>query len=107
MSEEKHFKYTAENPVFATPQEVKILGIRNLVPIEIHYEADGVDKKVVAGVDYNTKEISIPGLSQVLVDKIADKFFDYSYESNALPSDLFAEDRPTAPAVSKEEDIKW
>ena len=107
MSEEKNFEYIAENPVFVVPQDVEILGIRNLVPIEIHYKADGVEKKVVAGVDYNAKEISIPSLSKALVDKISEKFFDYAYESIALPSDLFAEDRPTAPAAPKEEDIEW
>jgi hypothetical protein len=107
MSEEKNFEYTTENPVFPTPNEIKILGVRNLLPIEITYEADGVEKKTVAGVDYNTKEISIPGFQQATVDKISEQFFEFVYNSMALPSDLFAEDRPKVTPAPKEEDIKW
>lgn len=110
MSEEKNFDYVAENPVFPSPQEpeeVEITAIKNLLPIEITYMADGVEKKIVAGVDYNTNEISIPSLSQETVDKISEKFFEFVYRSTALPSDLFAEDRPTVTPVPKEEDIQW
>jgi hypothetical protein len=107
MSEEKHFEYTAENPVFITPKEVKILGVRNLLPIEITYDADGEEKKVVAGVDYNAKTISIPGIPQDTAEKITEQFFEFVYGSMDLPSDLFAEDRPTVTPVPKEEDIKW
>lgn len=106
MSEEKNFEYTAENPVFPTPN-VKITGIRNLLPIEITYEVDGEEKKIVAGVDYNAKEISITGLQQAVADTISEQFFDFVNNSIALPSDLFAEDRPTVTPVPKEEDIQW
>ena len=108
MSEEKHFEYTTENPVFAgPPQEVKILRIRNLLPIEITYEADGIEKKVIAGVDYNAREISVPGLQQATVDKISEQFFEFAFEDESLPSDIFAEERPTVAPVHKEEDIEW
>tara|TARA_Y100000034_G_scaffold43496_3_gene53079 strand:- start:10038 stop:10373 length:336 start_codon:yes stop_codon:yes gene_type:complete len=111
MSEQKNFDYTAEKPVFVSkqPKDIKILKVRNLMPVEITYESGGVEQKTVAHVDYSTSDLSIGGvaLSQESMKEISDKFFKFVYKSTALPSDLFAEERPSAPEIHKEEDVQW
>lgn len=110
MSEEKSFKYTAENPVFVTqsPKEIKILNVKNLIPIEITYEADGTEQKIVAAVDYSSNELSgISGLAEESRKELSDKFFNFIYKKMILPSDLFAEESPTVSEIPKEEDVQW
>lgn len=103
------FKYVAENPVFPahTPKEIKILGIKNLIPVEITCELDGKEQKIMAGVDYSSNQLSIDGLSEEVAKNISDKFFNFVYKDMVLPSDLFAEDRPSVSEIPKEEDVQW
>lgn len=106
MSEQKHFDYTAENPVFIQniPKKIEILGIRNLIPIEIICELDDVESKIKAYVDYNSKKLSIPDVSKATEEKISDEFFNFIDNRTALPSDMYAEESPSVPKVPKEED---
>lgn len=108
MSEQSHFDYTAENPTFIqhTPK-IKILGVKNLIPIEVTCELDGIQQKITTYVDYSSNELSVPDMPQATVDKLSKEFFDFIYKKTALPSDMFAEERPIVPEKFKEEDVQW
>lgn len=84
--------------------DLEILSVKNLIPVEIIYKLDGKEEKIVAHVDYNSKELVTSDLPQ---DVIEDKFFDFIYKSMTLPSDIFAEVKPKVPEVPKEEDVQW
>lgn len=112
MSEQKHFSYEAKEPVFiqSSPEDIKILRIRNMIPVEISCTFDGEEQTLNAFVDYREKELRVPGLPQATVDKLKSVFWPSVHESMQLPDDLFAEDRPTVPnpeEYNKGEDIKW
>jgi hypothetical protein len=62
---EQHFKYAEElDEVPILPEEsqgpIKILQVKNLVPIEITCEIGGQTKTIFAYIDYATQEIVLP-----------------------------------------------
>jgi hypothetical protein len=62
---EQHFKYAEELDSVPLPPEdnedsLKILQVKNLIPIEVMCEFEGKTKKIFAYIDYATQEIIIP-----------------------------------------------
>lgn len=89
--------------------QIEIVSVKNLIPVEINFKENNKFKKIQVYVDYSSQEVIVSDdtLSVETIDKLKEQFFKFIYSNEDLPFDLFAENSPTVPKTPKEEDITW
>ena len=86
MTDQKHYKYEAQDPLIATDTpEVEIKDVIFLTPAKVKMDWDGVAKEEILSIDLVSRKAYRDSKEVTYSDKI----FDYLDRMNSLPEDFF------------------